>query len=286
MPILNKVKSFFSKKKKLKKLAIWMLPFLAILSLVFLFRSCSNGHVKHKNIYRIGRESTLQIELLGRDRSLIAFTNDLMAMIGEKNQIRFEWIETNPAYLLDGLDNGSYDFILTELRPNVINQEHYDFSELLFDLGPVLIVRQDSQVTSLKEMQGQPIGIPYGLTTHFNALRTPGVNLYDMSFINYNNMNHALDALINDHIDGVIMKAIPAYAITQGLYAGKLKVVTAPFNDEGLRIVSLKNSSFDGIIELINDSIDNMRNDGSYNTLIKKWNLIDPQVQYWHPEEN
>ena len=284
MPILNKIKVFFSNKNKLGKYIPWLLLFLAALLLALLFRSCSSNNIKKKTLYSIGRETTLQIELLGRDRNLIAFTNDLLRTIGSENNIRFEWIETNPAHLLNGLENGSYDFILTVLHPNIIHEEHYDFSEPLFDLGPVLIVRNDSQATSLKEMEGQSIGIPYGFPFHFNALKAPA-NLYDISFIYYNNMNRALDDLIDDHIDGVIMKAIPAYAITKGLYAGKLKVATPPFDDEGLRIASLKNSSFDEIIALINSSIDKMRNDGTYSALIKKWNLIDPKVQFWHPEE-
>lgn len=283
MPILKRANFFFSAFFRTSR--FWLLPLLAGLILLLLFKACSSKHPVKKSIYYIGRENAWQIELLGRERSLIAFTNDLMATIGLENQIRFEWVETNPSYLLRGLDNSSYDFILTSIRPNVVNQERYDFSELLFDLGPVLVVREDSQISSLKELKGQPIGVPYGFSSNFNAVRTPGVNLYEMSFVYYNDINHALESLINDSIDGVIMKSIPAYALIQGLYAGKLKIVTAPFNDEGLRIASLKSSSLEDVINMINDSIDKMRKDGTYKALIMKWNLIDPQTQYWQPPQ-
>lgn len=280
MKFIKKLKKFFS-KKNLKKYRYWFLIPLVLLSLLLMPRGCSSTKMKRKNFYQIGRENTLQIELLGRERNVIAFTNDLMATIATENKLRFQWIETNPNHLIDGLDNGEYDFILTTLRPNIVNQEHYDFSEPVFDLGPVLIVREDSEVTSLKEMRNLPIGIPYGLSTNFNAVRSPGVNVYDMTFVYYTNMNRALDDLTHNQIDGVIMNAIPAYAVTQGLYAGKLKVVTTPFNDEGLRIISLKNNSLDSVITQINESINHMRQDGSYNNLINKWNLINPQTQYW-----
>lgn len=287
MKILDKIKNLIPKKKFLKKNLYWILPLAVILAILLIMRGCShNPMLAGKKSFTIGRENDWQIELLGRERSLIGFTNDLMARIAEEHGLRFNWVETNPNNLVKGLENGTYDFILTIMRPNVINHEEFDFSELLFDLGPVLIVREDWQITTLKEMRSKPIGISYGFATNFNAVRTPGVNVYDLTLIYYNNMNRALEDLSNDKIDGVIMKAIPAYAITLGLYAGRLKVVTAPFNDEGLRIVSRKNSSFDHIIDLINKTVDKMRLDGAYKSLIEKWNLIDPQSQFWHPPEN
>lgn len=286
MKLLKKIKKLLQNKKRFKKYVYWLLLPLAILFLLFIVRACSHKPLILKTVYLIGRENILQIELLGRERNLIAFTNDLLAAIATENHLRFQWIETNPSNLLNGLDNGSYDFILTSIRPNIVNQERYDFSESIFDLGPVLIVREDSMISSLKDMQGLQIGISYGLSTNFNAVKTPGINIFEMSFIYYNNMNRALDDLTNGTISGVIMKAIPAYAITQGLYAGKLKVVTPPFNDEGLRIVSLKNSSGNHIITMINESINKMRQDGSYHALITKWNLINAQSQFSHPEDN
>lgn len=281
--MLKKLKQLFFEKKGFRTYLNWALLILAVISLFFLLRGCSNHHIGKKGTYLIGRETDLQIELLGRERSLIAFTNDLIAEISNDNNINFHWIETNPNHLLTGLDNRQYDFILTSLRPTMVNQEKYDFSEPIFDLGPVLIVRQESQFSSLKEMKSKPIGIPYGLSTNFNAVRTPGINVYDLSLVYYTNMNKALEDLQNDQIDGVIMKAIPAYAVTEGLFAGRLKVVTPPLNDEGLRIVALKSSSLNEIIDVINESVNLMRQDGTYGKLISKWNLIDPQAEYWQP---
>lgn len=281
MQILDKIKKIIE-KTKIPPYIYWTVLPLLVLLLAFTIRGCSKTHTVRKTSYQIGREINPQVELLGREKNLMAFTNDLMAAIASENHLRFQWVETNSSHLLDGLDNGSYDFILTALRPSNVSEEHYNFSELLFDLGPVLIVRQDSPISSLKQIQTKPIGISYGFPTNFNALRVPGFNAYNMSFIYYNNMNRALDDLSNDHIDGVIMNAIPAYAVTQGLYANKLKVVTSPLNDEGLRIVSLKSSYLEVPLNAINESLDKMRQNGSYAALIHKWNLIDPQSQFWH----
>lgn len=280
--MLKKIARLFS-RKSLGKYLLWSLPLIIILGIFLLIRGCSSSNANHKPIYFIGRESIWQIELLGRERSLIAFTNELLATIGSQHNIRFEWIETNPSHLLNGLDQENYDFILTSMRPNPINEEHYDFSDILFSLGPVLIVREDSQVTSLNEMKGQPVGVPYGFATGEHAIKIPGMSIYDMALVYYNNTNEALEALINDHVDGVIIKAIPAYSLTKGLYAGKIKVATPTLNDEGLRLVSLKTSEYEDVIELINSSIGEMRKNGTYTALITKWTLVDAQTQFWRP---
>jgi ABC-type amino acid transport substrate-binding protein len=285
MDPLKENKDSTLKSKFPKKYYYWILPLFAIFFILLIVKGCSNGGIIKKKTFIVGRESVWQIELLGRERSLTGFTNDLLARIAEQNNIRFQWVEANPANLINGLDNRYFDFILTTLRPNVINQATYDFSELVFELGPVLIVRYEWQITSLKEMALKPIGIPYGMLTHFNALREPGVNVYDLSLVYYNNINRALEDLTHDQIDGVILKAIPAYATTLGLYAKKLKVVTPPLNDEGFRFVSLKSSELTDVINMVNQSINKMREDGTYKALIEKWSLIDAQTQYWQHEE-
>lgn len=281
MAILKNMSKYFS-GKVLRKSLLWGIPLFIILGAFFLIRGCSHSHGNHKPIYHIGRENVWQIELLGRERSFIAFTTELLATIGAENHIRFEWVETNPSSLVDGLDQGVYDFILSSMRPNPITKQHYDFSEILFNLGLVLIVREDVQVTSLSQMKGQPVGVPYGIEGT-QVMTTPGVSIYDMNLVYYSNANQALELLVNDRVDGVIMKAIPAYIFSKGLYAGRIKIVTGPLSDEGLRLVSLKQSEYDEIIKLINESLERMRKNGTYDALISKWTLFDPQSQFWRP---
>jgi len=266
-----------------KKIAWGCLAVIVLILLVLGLRSCSGNNVIKKDVYRIGRASTwYSLPLYGREKKFVAFTNDLIAMIGSENKIRFEWIEANSQTILDGLEVENYDFILSPMRPNIVNEDHYNFSELLFELGPVLIVRQNEDISSLEEMNGRHIGVLSGYSPMFNAIRSAGANDFDLIFVSYDTMNRALDSLVNDQIDGVILNAISAYTMTHGLYAGKVKVVTPPLNDEGIRIVSLVKSSLDDIIDDINISLNKMRINGTYSALIAKWDLVDPETDYWH----
>lgn len=279
----SRLKGILSGKWLSKKILWALLAAILALGTIYSLRSCSSRG-PGKKIFLIGRESSwYPMELAGKEKNLTAFTNDILSLIAQENDVRLEWYETTSSGLIDGLDNGTYDFILTAMRPNFVNKEKYNFSSLIFEFGPVLLVRQDSTITTLKELHGMTVGINYGFSWANNAQKIPDVNSYDIYFSSYGNMSNALDDLINDKIDGVIMQSIPAYNVTQGLYAGKLKVVTPPFSDEGLRIVSVKNSPYANVIKVIDESIEKMRENGTYDSLIAKWNLVDPASHYWHP---
>jgi len=192
----------------------------------------------------------------------------------------FNWVETNPGTLISGLESGNYDAILSSMRPNVVNQNHYVFSDLIVEIGPVLIVRKESDFDSLKDMDGRTVGIRAGSSLIFNAIRQSGANLYDPIFITFDNINKALEALNNDQIDGVILDAIQAYTFVDGFYHDSLKIITSPLTDEGLRLVVLKNGPADDLIPIFNKALVELKQNGTYDTLIKKWNLIDPELRY------
>lgn len=267
--------------QRMGKATKWLLIALAILLILWGFRSCTQHVMEHHRPYKIGRDTTwYPVQLFGKEKYLVAFTNDIVAHIAAENDLRFQWYDANPSTLVEGLDNKQYDLILTTLRPTVVNQEQYRFSEMVFEFGPVLVVRKDSKAASLDDMKGKTVGIPSGHSTVFNAVRTAGAHNFNLLVVTYSNMHQALNDLANNLIDGVIMEALPAYNFTQGLFSGRLKVATAPFNDEGLRFVALKHAGLDDIIEIINENLDTMHNDGTYKSLIKKWDLIDAETSF------
>lgn len=284
--MFENLKAKYHSEGPFNKMIKWGLTLVILLLLVWAVRACTGSSGSKKQVYYIGRASSwYPLQLLGREKNLVAFTNDILSLIGSENDLIFQWVEANPQTLVEGLLGHNYDFIITIMRPNIVNEDQYDFSELIYNLGPVLIVRQDSKVTSLEEMSHKTIGIPTGMSPVFNAVRAAGANNFDLFVITYDNMNRAMDALVTDQIDGAIMPALPAYTLTHGLHAGQLKVVTAPFTDEGLRLVSLKKSMYEEIIDLIDSSLDEMRSNGTYDALIAKWGLVDAETGYWHPPE-
>lgn len=279
MDTLHKLSEALLSKKGFKTSSLLFL--LLILISLFLFRTCSRQSLPHKEVYIIGRNSSwYPLQLQGKEKSLMAFTNDLMLAIGKETELRFQWAESSPNILLEDLDAGIYDAIISSMHATPINQEKHLFSEMFFEIGPVLVVRKDSTAKSLKDMQGRSIGIVSVTSPVFNAVRESGANVYNLLLINYYSDNQVIEALVRNQIDGVILDAFPAYTFVDGFYADKLKVVTAPLSDEGLRLVTLKTESSEILIHDFDIALNKLKENGTYSTLIEKWGLIDPEKDY------
>lgn len=264
-----------------KKRSIWILIILLILGGWALLRSCSSDHVGKKKVYLIARDSTWYANpIMGKDRNLQAFMNDLFADIGQEMHLHFNWLEINPAYLTVDLAAGNYDAILSSMQPSIINQSKFLFSNLLYAFGSVLVVNKNSSATSLEDMQNKTIGIPQNFNLYFSTLKKSGAHAYDFFIVIYDNMNKALEALERNQIDGIIMYAIPAYTYSEGFYLNKIKVITPPLNDQGLRLVTINHPSMHEFFDDFDKTLSELKKNGRYNQLIKKWNLIDPETRF------
>lgn len=267
-PWLSRLKQRFSIKG-----IIWILIIVAIFWVGM--HSCSNER-HQKNLYLIGRDNSwYPLQLFGRERNLIGFTNDLMSAVMKLSGLHFQLIESSPNTLMEGLEHEHYDALMSAMQPNAANRQTHLFSEPIIDIGPVLIVRKDSSVTSIKEMAGQIIGVITSASQLFSAA-PPN----DLTFVRYQNGNQAIEALLKNQIDGVIIDALTAYTHAEGFYADRIKVVTAPLNEMGLRLVALKIPSSEVLIEEFDDALEELRDDGTYQTLLKKWDLIDPATRH------
>jgi len=239
------------------------------------FRACSDaGLISEKAPFVIAQQRIMNtINLAGKERNAEAFFKDLIYKIAENEGLKIRLITVSPDLAFLGLENDDYDAIVTTLTPNANNMHHYDFSEPLYRIGAVLIVRKDSDVHSLKEMDGRVIGIPREASTFFDIGFYP-----NLIFYGYADDIDALEDLERRQLDGVIMNAWQAYVLTQGLFKGKLRVATDPFTDDGIRIASLKDSRFSRNLALFDRGLEKVRRDGTFQDLLNKWGLVSTDI--------
>lgn len=275
-------------KPRQKKWSAIVLLIILVLAAAYLLRSCYRYEAAHKSLYTIGRDSSwYPLKLYGKEKNLQAFSNDLLTAISKDIGVHFKWANTSPNNLLDNLNNEEDDAILTALRPNPVTKEHYLFSNLVFETGPVLVVRQDAPYSSIAELHGLEVGTVLGAAQGFNPLQEAGADDLNLSMHIYDTINQAMEALVKDRIDGVIVDAIPAYTMAEGFYAGAIKIVIAPINDEGLRLVALKTPEGALLIKSFNEALERLKADGTYDELISKWGLINPEKRFspqWSPK--
>lgn len=240
-----------------------------------LFRGCSGVVLQEKRTYQIGRDSMwYPLDMRGREKSIVGFSNDLVQAIGKSEGFKAVVFEVGANALLDGLQIGNYDAVFTSLTPNPMNKKIYGFSEPFYLVGPVLIVKEDSKIQSLKDMKGMLLGIESGALQVFNIAEPP-----DVIIIPYPTASKALESLDGGALDGVLLDALKAYVWVEGYYAGRLKVATSPLTEKGLRLVTLNNPQSLKWIEEFNTGLKKIIENGTYEHLIQKWDLIETEIR-------
>ncbi|GAB4231918.1 MAG: hypothetical protein Tsb0021_10460 [Chlamydiales bacterium] len=206
---------------------------------------------------------------MGKENNLLGFIDELISTIAREKKINIQFVSTAPNTLISGLDNDRYEAVVTQLTPSILNRQRFLFSDPLLRLGPVLVVHQESTIRSLSQLKEKIIGIQRGSASAFDTVRFPAVIITP-----YENLMLALDTLSRRRIDAVIMEAIPAYVYTQSFYRDDLKIATPPLTDFGLRLMTKTNQ--DNFMKLFDKGLEEIKEKGIYEDLIKKWGLFDP----------
>lgn len=239
-------------------------------TLLLLFCSCGGSS---KQRYEIALDPLwYPLELMGRENNVFGFSNDLLKAISKEKHIEFSLLSTNWDTLIEGLNQKKYQGVLSSLYPYNFNQQHYQFSETYLQTGPVLLLPSQSSYTSLSEMATKEVGVISGSPYVLIAEKNPGIiiRLYDT-------IPHMLNDLTAGHLDGAVIPLLEAEAFVQDLYHGQLKIATGPLNDEGLRLICLKNQD-PALIQEFNEGLTQLKADGTYQRILEKWSLKGPSL--------
>lgn len=244
-----------------------MIEFMKFLFIAFAFVLMGCGSMA-KTPYRIAIDpSWYPMELMGKEANVFAFSNELLREIAAKEKIQLERINVTWDNLLEGLQKDEYDAILSPLPPYNFNLSKYDFSEIYLQTGFVLVVPERQNVSRLDDMENQEVAVQMNSEGELilNAHPEVIVRFYDSPAA-------ALDQLAHKKYAGVVMGMIPAVSFISDLYADQLKIAGDPLNVAGLRLVSMKDKRKE-LMDHFNRGLERMQDDGSYNALLKKWNV-------------
>ncbi len=236
-------------------------PLLRFFFLILVFASCSYSS---RGKLRIGIDPSWYSANLGAQTSYVnGYTEDVLLELSRYSGMQFELIRANWDSLLDGMREHKYDAIISLLPPHEYNLAQYDFSDNLLDLGPVLIVPTGSNQTSLKDLEGDLVGIIANDPAELILAKHPTIVVRY-----YSSIPDLLTALSLGEIQGALMNQIPAINYVSDLYTGTLQIVGKPLNSEGIRLVGPK-----GRIDAFNKNFTSLRKQKKIEELQKKWEL-------------
>ncbi len=227
--------------------------------LVLLFACTGSGPT-----WKIGRDTSWYPDnFYGREANVTGFSDALLGAM----KIRAELSSSGPDYLRSGLDQHKWDAIMTTLNPSVEWTGVYRFSKPYLLTGPVVVTRTGAHVQSLADLSDRIVAAEFSSDTITLIMsQNPHINL-----VTYTDSVAALQDLLADRVDAVVLSRIAAAAYITDIYANQLQISLGPLTDEGLRLVTLEENA--ELIDTFNDRLEELTVSGKLHELLRQWQL-------------
>lgn len=249
---------------------------LLLFCCLLVFAGCSD-QVKGKKAHFIGRDPTwyaIHEEVSPPD--LTAFTNALVEQIAKTEHIELDLVNVGSAQLFQPLELEEVGGVLSVIEPDVVSKGKYSFSDPLLLLGPVLVVREDSEAHSLEDLSGKIVAVNQYDESVLIAQSYPSLVI-----ALYQSKAEALTQLKEGGYDGVLISNIQAQSLVNHFYPSALKIVTKPLSNKGIRLVTLKERN-KSLINHFNHGLAALIKSGEYRGLMKSFPVAKNDTK-WTP---
>lgn len=253
-----------------KKLYPLILTAGGLLAFILLIRSCSSSSVVDDR-YLIGQDSRWNdFNLLGKERNVTAFNSDILSALATYDKISIRLSIGDESQLRRELESKEIQGILTNIKPSFSNESQFVFSHPYFLTGPVLVISSLEPIQGWNEKAKKTIGVSSSTPTAINLEKDPSLQLRL-----YSDLFQALADLNDQKIDGVVFPVLQVQTYIQAFYSNRLRIVTTPLNEEGIRLMALNDEKGKALIKRFDEGLEKIRQDGTYDKLLKQWGFTN-----------
>lgn len=197
------------------------------------------------------------------------FDVDISNEIADRLGVKANFIATKWDGLIGGLKADKFDIIIGQMTVTEERKKSVDFTDPYVITGSVLVTREDTNdITKLEDIKGKKVGVGGGTTFEevANSVEGADVKLYKaVSDYIQDLTNERLDVIINDQL-------LISYNIKENNLPIKIASDIVNIDEIGMAV----NKGNEDFIKKVNTALSEMKEDGTYNEIYKKWFGTDP----------
>lgn len=197
------------------------------------------------------------------------FDVDISNEIAERLGVEANFIATKWDGLIGGLKADKFDIIISQMTVTEERKKSVDFTDPYVISGSVLITREETNdITKLEDIKGKNVGVGGGTTFEDVANSVDGaeVKLYKAVGDYIQDLtNKRLDVIINDQL-------LISYNIKEMNLPIKISSDILNKDEIGMAV----NKGNEDFIEQVNAALSEMKEDGTYAEIYKKWFGTEP----------
>ncbi|WP_419720067.1 substrate-binding periplasmic protein [Paenibacillus illinoisensis] len=273
-----------SNGKKMRK--GWMLTAI-LLMVVLVVSACgskttdngsSNGAQASNELEQIKSVGTMKVGMMGTyapynflndKKEMDGFDADIAREVAKRLGVKVEFVSQEFSGLIPSLQSKKIDAIVSQMTITDERKQALDFSEGYITNQVKIIVKSDNNdITKLEDFKGKTIGVGLGTNdeTYLRNEVLPKVG--DFTIKTYDDVISSLKDLNAGRIDATInnLYALKPIVDANGF---DIKAVGEAIKSDQAGIAVRKNNP--ELVAALNDALQGMKDDGTYNTIFKKW---------------
>ncbi|MFB5761641.1 amino acid ABC transporter substrate-binding protein [Paenibacillus medicaginis] len=221
--------------------------------------------VKASGKLRIGTEGTYApFTFHDAAGNLTGFDVDIAREVSKRIGVEPEFIETQWDGMFAGLDAKRFDVVFNEVSINDERKAKYDFSDPYIVSKAVLIVHQDNNdIKGFADLKGKKSA--QSLTSNLTEIaKSNGAEI-----VGTEGFNQAIDLLLSKRVDATVNDGLSFLDLKTQRPDVPLKSVAEA--DNAAESAALFNKGSDDLVQAVNKALTDMKADGTYLTISKKY---------------
>ncbi|WP_034341931.1 transporter substrate-binding domain-containing protein [Deinococcus misasensis] len=222
--------------------------------------------VKSRGTLKIALEGTYPpFNYRDEKNQLVGFDVDIARELAERLGVKPEFITTEWSGIIAGLQAGKYDVIVNQVSITSERQKILDFSKPYIFSSAQLIVRKGEprKFKTLNDLKGKKLGVGLGSNYYDMAKSVAGIELktYQAAPDTLRDLSLGrIDAALNDSLLMAYLTVKTRLPVKGGAQIGEATSMGIPFQKNNPKFAAA-----------INKALDDMKNDGTYLKISKKW---------------
>lgn len=221
-------------------------------------------------VLKVGFEGTYPpFNFLNDKKKYDGFDVDISNEIAKRLGVKTKFIATKWDSLIGGLKSDKFDIIIGQMTVTEERKKSVDFTEPYVVTGSVLVTRNDTNdIKLLNDIKGKDVGVGGGTTFEEVAKSVDGANVKLYKAMNdyvQDLMNKRLDVIINDQL-------LMSYNIKERKLP--IQISSDILNKDEIGMAVKKGN--EDFIKKVNTALAEMKQDGTYNEIYKKWFGTEP----------
>jgi len=197
----------------------------------------------------------------------VGFDVELMGAIGDELGLDVEFIDSGFESITAGtaMVGGECDIAASAITIKPEREENIDFSDPYFDADQSLMVKADSGITSLADLDGMRLGVQSGTTGEGYAQENKPAGTDLVGFAESGQLFLAIEA---GDIQG-ILQDLPVNA--ERLVGDDTLTIVETYPTEEKYGLAVKEEGKEALLDAVNEALATIKDNGTYDDIYDKW---------------